>query len=172
MRSTNSTYASHWEFSDLYAWARRHFPILAVVVVAAALIFWSEVIATAFATERWNLQAFYAALFDWSSIQGAFLFGVYAFVLARSEPFIRAVAKTRAFDQARQYVRVSVYLSLGLTVLCIPMLISPLAMKPEQTLYGAGFVVFFGYALFGTYLLARFLKVLRVFRTLERDRSD
>jgi hypothetical protein len=81
-------------------------------------------VTASFASGRWDMPAFYAAVFDWSSIQAAFLFSVFAFFLSRSEPFIQAISNTVPFRALRAYVLKSLILSLGLTLASLPLLIS------------------------------------------------
>jgi hypothetical protein len=124
-------------------------------------------IAAQFGADTWKLGNFYAAVFDWSSIQGAFLFGIYAFVLSRSEPFIRAITNTQAFTQMRGFVRRTVYLAMFLTVAVMPMLVAAPKMA-DGGIRDVGYWLFFGYALAMVYMFVRFGRVIRLFRMLER----
>jgi hypothetical protein len=152
--------------SEVYRWIRRNLEWLVAAAAFAAIGWRAETISGSFASGTWNLGAFYSAAFNWAAIQGAFLFSVYAFFLSRSEPFIQAIAKTEAFQALRSYVLRALWLSMALTLIVLPLLVSPPAMS--QT---AGFTVAFGIFWFVsvllTYTFMCFVKVIRVFRKLE-----
>jgi hypothetical protein len=128
--------------------------------------YWRLPIVEQFATEAWDLGAFYSAVFDWASIQAAFLFGVYAFFLSRSEPFIQAIAGSQGFKLLRKYVVRTLYLSMALSVIALPMVVSPLV--PDEGEIGPAFVILWLNAVLLTYTFLCFLKVIRVFGKIER----
>ncbi|MGB3721327.1 MAG: hypothetical protein WA979_00730 [Pacificimonas sp.] len=134
---------------------------------ALPFVFRSD-LAAKFQSEAWNLAAFYAAIFDWSSIQSAFLFGIYAFVLSRSEPFIRAISDNSVFEELRTYVRRALYLTLALTLITIPLVVSSPSPDPSWTDYGLWIVAII--TAFTAYTFLSFIKVLRVFAKIERLR--
>ena len=65
-------------------WLRANLEWLGSAAIGVVTFIWRETIAQKFTSEAWDIGAFYSAVFDWSSIQAAFLFGVYAFFLSRS----------------------------------------------------------------------------------------
>lgn len=148
---------------DLYISARKNLDWLAGAVALFQTIFWRELITQGFASKQWNLDAFYSAAFDWSSIQAAFLFGVYAFFLSSSEPFLKAVASSPFFPDLRKYVARTLYLSMSVTVLSLPMLVAPPDI--ESTI---GYAAFAGLLALIVYTFFCFLRVIRVFRKIER----
>lgn len=152
--------------SDVYRLVRRNLEWLVAAVVLLVIGFEREVIQQAFATQDWGIDRYYSAVFGWASIQGAFLFSVYAFFLSRSEPFIRAIAQTEAFHSLRQYVLRALWLSIGLTLLTLPLLVAAPEIKVTAKLT-AGFGVFWLVSVWLTYTFMCFVKVIRVFRKLE-----
>ena len=151
---------------DVFRFFRRHLASLAATAVLALVLSKREWISAQFASEAWDIGALYAAVFDWASIQSAFLFGIYAFVLGRTEPFIRAIANTPVFEEMRAHVRRTMYLALLLTIVAMPMLVA----KPEvHGHWGSfGLWIFAGVTSFAVYTSLSFLKVVRVFRKVER----
>jgi hypothetical protein len=135
----------------------------AAVLAATAVAWWRPEISANFESGGWSLSSFYGAVFDWASVQSALLFGVYAFFLSRSEPFIQAIAGSVAFQQLRRYVIRTLYLTLGLTVAALPVLIAPPAIKGD-----IGYLVFAAFMVGLTYTFFCFLKVVRVFGKIER----
>lgn len=151
-------------------WARRNLEWMVAATVFLGIVAFHDSISDKFASRTWDIGAFYSAVFDWSSIQAAFLFSVYAFFLSRSEPFIQAISKTKPFRDLRNYVLRSLMLSMSLTLLSLPLLISSPSTESGG---GLGFLVFVALATLLTYTFMCFVKVIRVFRKLERvqDRS-
>ena len=154
----------------MYRFFRRNLNLILVAISLILLVRYAADIAPKFAVGEWSLENFYAALFDWSSILSAFMFGIYAFVLSRSEPFMKAASGTRAFEDARDYVRRTVYLALAMTAVCVPMLVAgPSPVDGGWLDYG--YWIFASYVVGTVYLFSRFLKIVRVFRKLEQPRA-
>lgn len=166
MQSTVATSVTLPRGRDLWLATRANLDWIAAALAAATLYIWRAPIAASFAPGQWDLGAFYSAVFDWASIQAAFLFGVYAFFLSRSEPFIQAIAPSPAFKLLRQYVVRTLYLSISLSVLSLPFLISPVAMSGDGN--DLGFGIFWALSVLLTYTFFCFLKVIRVFGKIER----
>jgi hypothetical protein len=154
--------------ADLGLFARRNAERIAVVGCLGVTLWWRPEIADHFHKGDWNLGAFYVAVFNWSALQGAFLFAVYAFFLARSEPFIQAVAGSEPFNELRKYVLRTLRLTMGLSVASLPMLVAPYPVQGVH--WDWGYFVFVAFALVLTHTFFCFLKVIRVFGKLERAR--
>ena len=166
MQSTRLTFVPLPGGRDLVKWLRANLEWLVAVAVGGMLFAYRFKVSAMFAEKTWNLGAFYAALFDWASIQGAFLFGVYAFFLSRSEPFIQAIAGSQAFRLLRRFVVRTLYLSLALSVLTLPMLVAPIEL--EKGRIDVGFGAFCFLSILTAYTFMCFTKVIRVFGKIER----
>lgn len=152
--------------SEVYRWIRRNLEWMVAAAAFVAMGWKVEIISGSFASGAWDLGAFYSAVFNWAAIQGAFLFSVYAFFLSRSEPFIQAIAKTAAFRSLRSYVLRALWLSMALTLIVLPLLVSPPAMS-QTTGFTFAFGIFWSVGVLLTYTFMCFVKVIRVFRKLE-----
>jgi hypothetical protein len=166
MQSTAVTFVRLPRASDLWHAARANLDWLAAVTAGVNLYIWRASIAGAFAAKEWGIGDFYSAVFDWASIQAAFLFGVYAFFLSRSEPFLQAIAPSPAFKLLRRYVVRTLYLSMALSVVSLPLLVASPAMS--GTGEDLAFAVFLLISVLLTYTFFCFLKVIRVFGKIER----
>jgi hypothetical protein len=155
---------------DVYRFVRRNSERLGTLASLAAVVYWRAPITQRFSSGAWNVEAFYSAVFDWSSIQAAFLFGVYAFFLSRSEPFIQAISESAVFGELRGYVRSTLYLTLLLSVVSLPLLVLPPKMESGEYL-NAGFIAFAGLGTALVYTFLCFLKVIRVFGKIESVRG-
>lgn len=163
MRNTEAISVTLPGWRDLYLVARQKLEWIATIVVAVHGVIWRDQITLKFVAKDWDLGAFYSAAFDWSSIQTAFLFGVYAFFLGRSEAFLKAVSSSPFFPMLRQFVVRSLYLSMALTVLSLPFLVAP---PPIQELMG--YAVFLVISCLFVFTFFCFIKVIRVFGMIER----
>ncbi len=153
---------------EIYIWFRRNLDWLVPLIAMAIMVYKRGVITSSFANDIWDLEGFYAAVFDWSSIQSAFLFSVFAFFLARSEPFIQAISNTTTFRALRKYVLRSLILSMLLTLLSFPLLINTPDMVSNEYL-NFGFCIFIFVMTFLCYTFMCFIKVVRVFYKLEKN---
>ena len=165
MHSIGLTSVNLPAWRDARLWLRANAEWLGTLATGAIAAIWRHDIAAQFAADAWDLGAFYSAIFDWSSIQAAFLFGVYAFFLSRSEPFIQAIAGSEGFRLLRRYVVRTLYLSMTLSVAALPMVVAPIAFSGGNEI---GFVVLWSLAMLLVYTFLCFLKVIRVFGKIER----
>jgi hypothetical protein len=148
---------------NLYNAARGNLEWIAAIVAVVEVLLWRDWITASFRSEAWDLGALYAAIFDWSSIQAAFLFGIYAFFLSRTEAFLKAVTSSPFFPSLRRYVVRTLYLSMLLTVLSLPMLVAPLDIETQ-----AGYIVLAALCGLTVFTFFCFLRVIRVFGKIER----
>lgn len=167
MKSINLTSGVIVGWIDLYRFLRRHLGAIAVLLTGAVLINWSSAIAEKFSSEEWDLGNFYAAIFDWSSILCAFLFGVYVYVLGKGKPFIEAISDTDAFRKFRSYVRRTIYMMLATSAVLIPQLVAPI-LPSDGTWNDWGFWLFAVVVAWSMLLYFRFFKIVRTFHKLER----
>lgn len=152
--------------NKLFKFIRKNIEFILSIFVFLTIIHFRLEISEKFVKNLWNLDTLYSSVFDWSSIQSAFLFSIYAFFLSRSEPFIQAVSKTQPFKMLRRYVLRSLWLSLGLTIITLPLAVSPPEITSSRAL-DWGFLVFLFVSVLMTYTFMCFVKVIRVFRKLE-----
>lgn len=165
MTSIAHTFEGSLALRDIYRRVRKHLPAIAAISAPLAVFAWRDTLALRFANEAWNVGAFYSAVFDWSSIQSAFLFGIYAFILSRSEPFIKAIDGSEPFEALRSYSRRTLYLTFILTIVAMPLAVAE--PKPGADMLSPSLWVFAGLASLTAYTFCRFLKVVRVFGKIE-----
>lgn len=152
---------------EIYRLFRRNLEWLMPSGVGAILLWKQSTISARFMSGSWDINSFYSAVFDWSSIQAAFLFSVFAYFLSRSEPFIEAVSDTKPFHELRRYVLRSLSLSILLSLASLPLLVSSPTFEANSH-SDVGYIVFCIIAIFLSYTFMCFLKVVRVFNKLER----
>lgn len=152
---------------EIYRWLRRNLEWLIGLGVATLIFLQRHEIAAQFSSKAWKIEAFYAAVFDWSSIQSAFLFSIYAFFLSRSEPFIQAIAKTQPFRELRSYILRALSFTMVLTLFSLPLLVTPPDIA-VAAVNDVGFMLFSVTMVALAYTFMCFVKVIRVFRKLEK----
>lgn len=165
MTSIAPTFGGSLALRNFYRAVRQHLPSIAAVMAPVAVFASRDTLAAQFASDSWDVSAFYSAIFDWSSIQSAFLFGIYAFVLSRSEPFIKAIDGTATFENLRSYSRRTLYLTFALTLVSMPLAVT--SPKPSSDLLSPALWIFAGLSSLASYTFCRFLKVVRVFGKIE-----
>lgn len=163
MQDTGTIFVPLPEKRDLIKAARANLEWIAAGLGGATILNWRDVIIENFTSKTWNLGAYLSAIFDWSSIQAAFIFGVYAFFLSRSEPFLQAISGTPAFASLRRYVLRTLYLSMALTVGSLPLLVGTPDVKSS-----IGFVAVWFLTVLLIFTFFSFLKVIRVFGKIDR----
>lgn len=153
--------------NEIWFFFRSKITHLALIFCIFCLWKYAPFIGLKFSTKAWDLSALYAAIFDWSSIQSAFLFGVYVLVLSGDLTFIRAIKDTDVYSEIKTYIRNTMLFAFALSAISLPVLVD----QPEIKLGGfkdLGYSVLSGYIFLSVWVVARFYKVIRIFVKLAR----
>lgn len=73
--------------------------------------------------DGWSLDNLYSAIFNWSSIQTGFVFGIYGFVVGKSDGFIAEIRRTVAMTQFLSYTKKAIIIGFMLTFASIPLVV-------------------------------------------------
>ena len=165
MTSIGHTFDGSLVLRDARRRLRRHLPAIAAVTAPISVLAERETLSSRFGSEAWDIGAFYSAVFDWSSIQSAFLFGIYAFILARSEPFIKAIDGTEPFEKLRSLCRSTLYMTFLLTLVSMPLAVTQ--PQPTNSLLSLNLWVLAGLSSLAAFSFFRFFKIVRVFSKIE-----
>ena len=103
----------------------------------------------------------YAAIFDWSAIQTGFAFGVYGFVIGKSDGFLAKIKGTVAMDHFMGYIRKANVIGFCLTILSIPLIV----MNPKIT--ATNDIAYFVIAIWFSTFIWLFLAFLRLTYTFD-----
>ena len=153
--------------SDVWPFIRSKITHIALIACVFCLWRFAPYIGANFASSQWDLSALYAAIFDWSSIQSAFLFGVYVLVISGDLPFTRAIRDTDAYPEVKSYIRNTMFFAFALSALALPVLVDQPIIK-VGAITDLGYAVFSAYAFLSVWVIARFFKVVRIFIKLAR----
>lgn len=144
-------------------------PLALTALSLLAIYHNSTCILAQFSASKWQASSLYSAIFNWSAIQTGFAFGVYGFVIGRSEGFIPAVRETKAMQRFLGYVRRANIGGFALTVLSLPLTVTNPSLAPAGSI---GFwVVFCWFGLFVWTFLA-FLRIAYSFGKLSSVRDQ
>lgn len=111
-------------------------PAFAAAIALASLFYYSQEIAMNFSSEKWKSSGLYAAIFGWSSIQVGFSFGVFGFVLGKSDGFVKEIRGTKAMARFLSYIKRANIAGFILTISSIPLVvIEPTIREPIDFYY-------------------------------------
>lgn len=118
---------------------------------------------------KWHITNLYTAVFTWSAIQTGFAFGVYGFVVGRSEGFIPAIRDTVAMRRFLGYVKRANVGGFLLTIASLPLTV----LSPSPAPQGSA-QFFFVLSWFGLFLwtLLAFLRIAYSFGHLSSIRDQ
>jgi hypothetical protein len=140
-----------------YEWA-------ALAVVAAGFAYGAD-LALRFSPEGgWKIDALYAGILGWASIQAGALLAVYTFVAAGGNSFIRAISHTDAISRFHAYVLRTTYLSLAVAAAALILSVTNPVPQPDFA-SRALFALWYGAC---TYMTLRMFSIVRILHTIDR----
>ena len=143
---------------------------LCVTTLAVIAIFLnsSEVVAK-FGANGWQISNLYSAVFNWSAIQTGFAFGVYGFVVGKSEGFIQEVRETVAMKRFLGYVKRANIGGFILTIASLPLTV----VNPLPTERGSlDFILLMGWFALFIWTFLAFLRIAYSFGRLSSVRDQ
>lgn len=115
-------------------------PVVISAVVTCALIVMKVKMLSLVAESKIQPSNLYSAVFNWSAVQVGFSFGVYGFLLTKSDGFVGAVRKSVAMKRFTAYVRRGTVGGFLLTIASIPVTVaSPSPGSSDFTYYALSF---------------------------------
>lgn len=98
-------------------------PILCGVLVLVALVVFYSSVSGRFGEDKWQSDGLYSAIFDWSAIQTGFAFGVYGFVIGKTDGFVAKLKNTTAMNRFVNYIKRANMTGFLLTLGSIPLIV-------------------------------------------------
>lgn len=98
-------------------------PIILAIIVLIILIYFSSNVTSKFQSGGWTSTGLYSAIFGWSAIQTGFAFGVYGFVIGKSDGFVAKISMTMAMKRFKSYIKRANVTGFVLTISSIPLII-------------------------------------------------
>jgi hypothetical protein len=138
----------------------KYSPLLLSTVTGLTLIIFRDQICLRIASTEINVNNLYAAVLSWASIQIGFAFGVYGFVLGKTQGFIEAARRTQAMSNFMLYVRRANVGGFLLTVISLPLAV--LAPRPTEVYSTSFWVVAVWFCLF-VWTFFAFLRIAFIF---------
>jgi hypothetical protein len=149
----------------VWAW-RYECAALAVIVVGFA---YGAELAFRFSPEGgWKIDALYAGILGWASIQAGALLAVYTFVAAGGNSFIRAISHTDVISRFHASVLRTTYLSLLVAVAALILSVTNPVPQPD-TASRALFALWYGACAYTcAYMSLRMFSIVRVLHIIDR----
>lgn len=139
---------------------------VAALLAFSVIVWFSPWLASKFTSGGWSASGLYTGVFSWASIQTGFLFAIYTFIVPRAEPFVRAVAATKAFAAFKVHMLRTTYLTLAVAIPAFALTV----VNPAPPATGIGSLAMAAWLALFLYSVLCFLKIIRSFRKLERTR--
>ena len=98
-------------------------PIFSVILVLLLLILFYSSVSERFGENKWQSDSLYSAIFDWSAIQTGFAFGVYGFVIGKTDGFVEKLRNTAAMNRFIVYIKRANLTGFLLTLASIPLIV-------------------------------------------------
>jgi hypothetical protein len=143
-------------------------PIAAAACMVVALYVFRDHLTTAAVSKGFDLSNIYSSVFDWSSIQTGFVFGIFGFVAGKSGGFIEAIRETREMALFLTYTKRAIYLGFSLTFSSIAMSITSFNIDPSTPWK---FHVFAAWSFLSLWGFLAFLRVAYIFGDILRVRD-
>lgn len=116
-------------------------------------------------SEGWSLSNLYSAIFGWAGIQTGFVFGVYGFIAAKPDGFVRASSRTIAMKKFISYTRQAMSAGFLISVISIPLMVASPSLKLDDAITFIAIQVWF--SLF-CWAFCGFLRVAYIFGIIVR----
>lgn len=145
-------------------------PVIFAVLSFVLIVSLSGPISELFESKAWKVSGLYSSIFDWSAIQTGFAFGVWGFVIGKTDGFVEVIRETRAMERFMSYVKRANISGFILTFTSLPLIVSePALTKP----YTASFVIVAAWFSLFVWSFLSFLRVAYNFGILAsvRDRK-
>ena len=148
----------------------RYAPLAFGIGIAGVAFVYASVAGQAIEEAGWKLDGFYAAMFDWSAVQSAFLFGVFGFVVSSSNDFLTRLRNTDHMKRFLRFTRTAVLAGFLLTILSVPFLVAGPEQWPPTGVWSLAIPLWLGLV---AWTVGLFVRSALIFMVLwARDVSD
>jgi hypothetical protein len=155
--------------SGFWLGVERYGPLGLTLVAIVGIYLEATPIVASIEASRWQVANLYTAVFTWSAIQTGFAFGVYGFVVGRSEGFIPEIRDTVAMKRFLRYVKRANIGGFLLTIVSLPLTIVSPDPAPQGSLQFFFVLLWFGLFL---WTLLAFLRIAYSFGHLSSIRDQ
>lgn len=147
----------------------KRFPLALASVSLLLCVLFGNSLAGWVASGTIVMDGLYGALFDWSAIQTAFAFGVFAFIMGHSGDFIMRLRATKAFKVFANYVFSAMASGFVLSVASLPLLVTQ--PKDIEAFSAIFYLISIWFSLF-MYCIASFYRVGRIMWIIVRTQDN
>ena len=133
----------------------RHGPLAASLLTVGLLLWFRDALLLRLNEHNVQMQNLYGAVFNWSAIQVGFAFGVYGFILTKTDGFVGVVRETLAMIRFVRYVRRGTAGGFLLTITSVP--VAAISPNPASSP-----LCFYGLAIWFSLFVWTFLAFIRI----------
>ena len=151
--------------SKAQKYLERSYPLALALGAMIACVLTHHRIVFFFRDYSLSLPQLYTAIFGWAAVQAGSLLGIYGMVFSKNDGFIGRIRGTAALADFYIFTRQSIYTSLVLTIVSIPILAKNLEAKD---LSNAWYIIIAGWFALFIYAIASFIRVVRIFNVMVR----
>lgn len=120
------------------------------------LIYYRVSVSQQFDENKWDPSNLYGAVFDWSSIQSAFIFAIYGFIVTKKDGFAGAIVGGQTYERFLSFTRRACLGGFVLTIVTLPLVIASPAVS------GASRIEYYSIALWFSFFVWAFGAFMRV----------
>jgi hypothetical protein len=139
-----------------------------ILTVILLYLFREKVVAEAISKEV-DFGNLYSSVFDWSSIQTGFLFGIFGYIAGKSDGFIASIRNTEEMTEFLGYQKRAMLLGFLLTFASIPMMVTNLSFDSSSSL---NYWLFTVWAALAVWAFLAFLRVAYIFGIVIKTRDQ
>lgn len=115
-----------------------------------------DMIAAKFSPNGWDQNNLYGAIFNWSSIQSGFVFGIYGFIVTKRDGFVGRIMPGVSYKRFLAFTKRACFGGFVLTIASLPLVVaSPKVNPATPAIY---FLIALWFALF-VWAFGAFLRV-------------
>lgn len=104
-------------------WREKWGPFAIAIIGLGLILYFRIEVAAQFGEGGGSLTNLYTAIFDWAAIQTGFLFGVYGFMISKSEGFIKELQGSITLERFINYIKRASRIGFILTFISMPLIV-------------------------------------------------
>lgn len=145
----------------------RYGPLICAAAMVALIYYFRSDLVAAASSKKIDISNIYSNVFNWSSIQTGFVFGIFGFVAGKSGGFIETIRQTPEMALFLQYTKRAIYLGFCLTFSSIALSITSFTISEDPW----KFHVFAAWSFVSLWGFLAFLRVAYIFGGVLRVRD-
>lgn len=140
----------------------QYIPFIITAIISLNLYYYQNALLANLTSNDITTTILYSSVFNWSSIQTGFLFGIFGYIGGKSDGFIYEVKNTMTMRRFLDYMRTAIWLGYVVIFISIPMMV----IQDDLISNDWKFFIFLGWAFLSLWSFFSFLRVAHIFGLL------